>query len=99
MQLYKKYVIGGRKFIIYQEYDEELKESYPVYPDFEEHPEYTDEGRPFATAEQDGCPHCKPKTQGNPTHGDCGGCDWFHREETPYDVVGVCMCDARKLTL
>ena len=56
-QPYKVCHVGGRTFTIYLEYDEELKESYPVYPDFTEHPEFTEEGRPFATAEQESrCP-------------------------------------------
>ena len=95
-QLYKKYAVGGREFRIYQEYDEELKESYLAYPNFEEHPEYTDAGRPFATAEQESCSHCRSKASGNPIPGDCGGCGWFHRETTHYDLIGICMCDARR---
>jgi len=86
--------VGGRSFNVCLEYDEHLKESYPVYPDFAEHPEYTGEGRPFATAEQESCPRCKPNTQGKPPPGDCGGCGWFFREQTPYDPIGICMCDA-----
>ena len=98
-RLYKKHVAGGREFRIYLEYDEELNESYPAYPDFEERPEYTDAGRPFATAEQESCPHGKPgilSEPGDPMPGDCDGCGWFHRGETPYDLIGVCMCDARR---
>ncbi len=57
---YKIYQAGGCKFPVYIEYDEQLDQSYPAYPDFEEHPEYTGESRPFATAEQESCPHCKP---------------------------------------
>jgi hypothetical protein len=85
--------IGGRSFPIYLEYDEQIQKSYPAYPDFEEHPEYTDEGRPFATAQQESCPYCKPKAPGELPPGDCGGCGWFFREKTPYDPIGVCMCD------
>ena len=95
-ELYKVYRAGGREFPVYLEYDEQLDESYPAYPDFEERPEYTDEGRPFATAEQESCSHCKPEAPGKPTPGDCGGCGWFYRERTPCDPIGVCMCDARR---
>lgn len=93
---YKVFRAGGRSFSVYREYDEQLDESYPAYPDFEEHPEYTDEGRPFATAEQESCPNAKPGAPGNSPPGDCGGCGWFYREETPYDPIGVCMCDERR---
>ncbi|MGI6317860.1 MAG: hypothetical protein ACOX1J_03885 [Dethiobacteria bacterium] len=91
---YKIFRVGGREFPVYLEYDEQLGKSYPAYPDFEEHPEYTGEGRPFATAEQESCPHCKPNAAGKPPPGDCGGCGWFFREQTPYDLIGVCMCGA-----
>ncbi len=93
---YKVYRAGGREFAVYLEYDEQLGESYPAYPDFEEHPEYTGEGRPFATAEQESCHYRKPGVPGGPTPGDCGGCGWFYRELTPCDPIGVCMCDARR---
>ena len=92
-QPYKVIRAGGRSFPIFLEYDEQMQESYPTYPDFEECPEYTEEGRPFATAQQESCPYGKPKAPGEPPPGDCGGCGWFSRELTPYDPIGVCMCD------
>ncbi|CFX15017.1 Uncharacterized [Syntrophomonas zehnderi OL-4] len=95
-QPYKVYRVGGRSFPVYLEYDEQFDESYPAYPDFEERPEYTGEGRPFATAEQESCPHCKPGVPEEPPPSDCGGCGWFYREQTPYDPIGVCMCDAMR---
>ena len=88
---------GGRSFCVYLEYDEQLGENYPNYPDFEECPQYTDEGRPFATAEQEQCPHARPNIPGKALSGDCGGCSWFYREHTPCDLIGVCMCDALRL--
>lgn len=96
-QPYKTYQVGGKSFPVYIEYDEQFNESYPVYPDFEQHPEYTDKGRPFATAEQESCPYCKPDVPGKDPPGDCGGCGWFYREQTPYDPIGICMCDTRRL--
>ncbi|NLK73536.1 MAG: hypothetical protein GX285_11025 [Clostridiales bacterium] len=93
---YKVFLVGGRRFLIYLEYDEQLNESYPAYPDFESSPEYTSEGQPFATAEQESCPHCKPSAPGKPPPDDCGGCNWFYREQTPYDPIGICVCEARQ---
>lgn len=84
---------GGREFRLYQEYDEVTRTRFFVYPEFEEHPEYTDEGRPFSTAEREGCPHYRSVTAEEPDTGDCGGCGSFYRE-SPYDIIGVCMCDA-----
>ncbi|MGE5613442.1 MAG: hypothetical protein ACM3XR_03465 [Bacillota bacterium] len=95
-ELYKVYKVGGREFPVYLEYDEQHDESYPAYPDFEGNPVYTGEGRPFATAEQESCPHSKPVIPGEPLPGDCGGCGWFYREHTHYDPIGICMCDARR---
>ena len=91
---YKICRAGGRSFPVYLEFDEQLQESYPAYPDFEARPEYTGDGRPFKTAEQESCPHRKPGTPGNTPPGDCGGCGWLYREQTPYDPIGICMCNA-----
>lgn len=95
-QLYKVFRAGGREFAVYFQYDEQLDESYPAYPDFEERPAYTEEGRPFATSAQESCPCYNPTAPEQPPTGDCGGCGWFYREQTPYDPIGVCMCDARR---
>lgn len=95
-QPYKIYRAGGHSFPVYLEYDERLNESYPAYPNFEAYPEYTDGGRPFATAEQERCPYAKPKIPGEAMPGDCGGCGFFHREKMPYDPIGICMCEARQ---
>lgn len=95
-RLYKTYCVGGKSFPAYLEYDEQLGESYPAYPDFEEHPEYTDEGRAFATMVQESCPNAKPGAPDKPLPGDCGDCGWFYREQTPHDPIGICMCDKRR---
>ena len=94
--------MGGREFKIYREYDDLVGHDVGLYPDFREHPEYTAEGRPFATSTDEGCPHGKPKKPESAepgeygTYGDCGGCVYFHREETPWDIIGVCLCNARR---
>lgn len=94
--------VAGRTFEIHQEYDALVGHDVGVYPDFQERPEYTDNGRPFATATDEACAHSVPRdpdsseTEDYSTYGDCGGCIFFHREETPWDIIGVCMCDARR---
>ena len=95
-QPYRVYWVGGRRFPVYLEYYEQMGESYPAYPDFVEHPEYTEGGRPFAKSAQESCPHAKAKAPDKPPPSDCGGCGWFYREQTPYDPIGICMCDARR---
>ena len=94
--LHKVYQVGGRSFPVYLEYDEQMGGSYPVFPDFEEYPEYTGEGRPFATAVQESCSHAKAKALEADTPRDCSDCAWFYREHTPYDPIGICMCDVRR---
>ena len=94
--LHKLYQVGGRSFAVYLEYDEQMGESYPAYPDFEASPVYTEEGYPFATAVQESCPHVKVKSLKATMPSDCGDCAWLYREHTPYDPIGICMCDARR---
>ena len=94
--LFRIFSAGGKNFPVYLAFDEESGESYPLYPDFEMTPEYTEDGRPFATAEQEHCPYAKPAVADMPTPGDCGGCGWFYREHTPYDPIGICMCGSRR---
>jgi len=89
--------VAGREFRIHEEYDEEVGARYPVYPDFAECPEYTSDGRPFTTAEHEGCPHYKTLNPNSPETDDCGGCRCFCRDETPYDIIGVCMCEAMRI--
>ncbi|NLB27558.1 MAG: hypothetical protein GX819_01225 [Clostridiaceae bacterium] len=92
---YKLFHAGGRSFPVYLEHDDSTGEDYMAYPDFEEFPEYTGDGRPFAMSAQESCPYAKPRIPGDPPPGDCGGCGWFYREQTPLDPIGICMCGAR----
>jgi hypothetical protein len=96
--LHKIYRVGEWSFPVYLEYDEQLGESFLAYPDFEECPEYTGEGRPFVTPVQESCPYAKAKAPEEETPSDCSGCGWFYREHTPYDPIGICMCDVRRCT-
>ena len=87
-------LVGGREFRLYSAFDDTEGEYTLQYPDFSETPAYTDEGRPFSTAAREGCPQQKPKIPGDEPPGDCGGCGWFHREQTPWDIIGICMCES-----
>ena len=87
---------GGREFRLFKEYDDSLKEEILKFPDFDESPEYTIEGRPFATSAQESCEYGKSGEPDGPC--DCGGCGWFFRE-APYDPIGVCMRGERKRAL
>ena len=92
-QLVKICRVGGREFLIYREYDEQAQMHYLTYPNFVEHPQYTADGKPFTRSDRVDCSHYKPKDPGEPS-GECDDCRLFHREETPLDVIGVCMCDS-----
>lgn len=84
---------GGREFRLYKYFDKSLGEELLNLPNFQENPEYTAEGRPFALAVQESCEHGRDDNgPNNPDPGDCGGCVWFHREQPA--AIGVCMCDA-----
>ena len=88
---YKVFRAGDRSFPVYLEYDEQLQESYPAYPDFEECPEYTGEGRPFATAEQDNCLHCKPRApRSQPPVTAAAAAGFTGRKRSMIQSVSVC---------
>ena len=87
--------VAGREFLIYREYDEQMQTHYLTYPDFFEAPVYAGDGRPFARSDYEDCAFYKAKAPDTPL-GECGDCLFFHREETPADVIGICMCDARR---
>jgi len=89
--------VGGREFKLYETIHKESGMLMITLPNFEENPEYTDDGRPFTLRVQDDCLYGKSTTS-EEYDGDCAGCVWFHLAE-PYDPIGVCMCDERKLPL
>ena len=86
---------AGHEFRIYREFDEQMQTYYLTYPDFSETPMHTDEGRPFTRSDYEGCPFYKTKNTDNPAD-ECGDCVFFHREETPRDVIGICICEKLK---
>ena len=88
--------VGGHTFEIFEEYDNDLEMTILSYPDFEENPVFTSEGRPFATAAQESCSHNVSQADKEAASDDCGGCHWFYRETSPIDLIGICMCDALK---
>lgn len=99
--LFKVITAYGKSFELrygyYDEQDRHSKYNEPIeiYPDFLEHPEYTDEGIPFATAMQDRCKHFKLKDKNNDEGEDnvCFHC--IHYEKCD-ELLGVCRCKARR---
>lgn len=93
-KFYRSYRVDGQDFLVYLDYDEQLGESFPAYPDFEVYPQYTSRGQPFVTAEQTICPHVKAKDKGADPE-NCRDCADFFREHTPYDPIGICTNEKR----
>ena len=85
----------NHEFRLYREYDESDSLNLLVYPDFEENPVYTDEGRPFVLRVAESCEYGQTDDPDGHDYGDCGGCLFFYREQ-PEDPIGVCMSEQRK---
>jgi hypothetical protein len=88
--------VGGREFRIYKHHDEFDDQEVLNYPDFQENPEYTDEGRPFVRVVDDACERWKPDDEKSARMEGCGGCEWLFLEHDP-DAIGICMCEELRL--
>ena len=86
---------GGREFHLYKYFDEYFEEEMINYPNFDESPEYTVDGRPFVLGVQECCAHGKSGDPDNPNPWDCAGCIWLCLDN-PDEPIGVCMCDERR---
>lgn len=88
--LFKELSVNGRTFKIYYGYYEEcersnpLIEPMPIYPNFIQNPEYTDDGNPYVTKTQDACIHYKGRIT---KFRECAECAFFAHGE---DFIGVC---------
>lgn len=94
--LYKIVTVADKQFEIRCGYicegERTQWEPYPVYPNFLLSPEYTAEGYPFATGDQDICEHYipKPKASGESW---CNDCTLFDKQD---EYLGICRCEARR---
>lgn len=95
-ELYRLVNIHGKSFALHYGYYAEcdrinpLASPIPIYPDFIEEPQYTDEGFAFVTMMQDACQHFDGKADRD---NDCSGCGYFSRCE---ELFGICTCQANK---
>ncbi|MBR3784947.1 MAG: hypothetical protein IKJ77_00860 [Firmicutes bacterium] len=78
-------------------YDEDFGKYFGDYPDFEETPKWTPEGKPWVTAMEGGCEHGTSRVHANKTCFDCGSCIYFRRENTG-DLIGVCDYEGNRRT-
>jgi len=88
--------VGGKEFLIYREYDDICDKKILIYPDFDENPEFTDEGQPFTLAVRENCEYFIAKIKEDEIYKDCGVCKYFSGDGLPYHVIGICMCDTLK---
>jgi len=76
-------------------YDEAFKKYFGDYPDFDETPKFTPEGKPWVTAMESGCGAGVSKSNHKETCFDCGSCLYFRREN-PGDLIGICDCPEKR---
>jgi hypothetical protein len=95
-EIFKIIKLHGKSFELrygyYEDYERESEygEPIPIYPDFLNHPQYSDDGYPFATQMQDRC--CDAIILGD---GDCcADCVYYHQGE---ELLGLCKCDKKRL--
>ncbi len=92
--LYKAVDVFGKTFHLYYGFYEEqdkygkYAEPVPIYPNFIENPEYTDDGYPFTTEMQDICSHY----QGKVGEDSCFACSNFSKGS---EMIGLCLCKKR----
>ncbi len=95
--LYKILNAYGKHFEIrygyYSDAERDRWDPTPIFPNFIKQPQYTDCGRPYATAEQDICDHyhAKPQASGEDW---CNDCIHFRPLE---EIIGICDCKKRRL--
>lgn len=90
---FKTISIGGSTFTIkygyYEDYERELGEPIPIYPDFKKEPTYADDKRLFVTQMQDTCKYSNVKTEDS----FCVECKHFRYGE---DLIGFCNHEKNK---
>lgn len=95
--LYKVVNVFRKVFNLYYGYYEEqdkygkYTEPVPIYPNFIENPQYSENGHPFTTEMQDICTHY----QGKEGEDSCFFCSHFCKGS---ELIGLCLCKARAKT-
>ena len=95
-ELYRVIETHGRVFEIYYGYYDDGDRQNPfvepmeMYPNFVEHPVYTETGIPFVTAMQLPCEYFRGEVDEDNT---CYQCAYYERCE---ELLGVCTCEARR---
>lgn len=96
--LFKIIRLHGMTFEIrygfYEECDRHTRFAEPIeiYPNFVKHPQYTNDGIPFATAIQIPCNNFSGEMDDNST---CEECSFYQNGE---ELLGICTCPGRKIS-
>ena len=85
----KTFCLDGDSCQVIFLYDALSNRHFGEYPDFEESPRYTANGRPWVTAMQEGCIHSINKYAKGRRCMDCGSCQYFQQEQEG-DLIGIC---------
>ncbi len=97
--LYKIITVHGKAFPIYYGYYSEAErgrwEPTPIFPNFVQSADYTEDGVPYTRADQDVCQHYQPKPAVSGENW-CNDCQHFLIGE---DIIGICQCEKRKRNL
>lgn len=75
--------IDGDRLTVPYRYDEGARIYIGLFPEFEEEPRYTPNGRPWKSVVSIGCPHAAGE------YDDCGSCPHLMKAG-PQDIIGVC---------
>lgn len=79
----KTFHIDGDLLTVSYYYDEDAKIFIGQFPEFDDEPRYTPNGRPWKSAVSIGCPHAAG------AYDDCGSCPYLIKAG-PQDIIGVC---------
>ena len=87
--------VCGCEFHLFNYLEDGDPQEYLDLPQFYEYPEYTADGRPFASMGQEPCSFSKPRDPEDLNIFECCECKYFIQDDPP-DIIGVCMCDERR---
>lgn len=79
----KTFHVDGDLLTVQYHYDERADVFIGQFPEFEEEPRYTPNGRPWKSVVSVGCPYATGEFD------DCGSCSYLIREGSR-DIAGVC---------
>lgn len=92
-EMTKEYHLDGLVVNIPLRYDKSVGRFFEEFPDYEEQPLYTAQGKPIVCAMQDACAHSVMAL--NDSCVDCGSCRYYEPAQ-PHELIGLCSNPARR---